>query len=117
MVTLLALLTQTPVPAPSFDYITPILNVGMVGVLLLLLATETLFITVKSHKREVTAKNDEITRLREDNAELKGALREATDTYVTDVLPTLTRALDAERELVDLRRDEASERRRRGPKP
>lgn len=44
--------------------------------------------------------------------ELKGALREGNAVYTGQVIPVLTRVLDAERELVDLRRDEQFARRR-----
>jgi hypothetical protein len=51
--------------------------------------------------------------LERDVEELKGTLREANAVYTQQVIPTLTRVLDAERELVDLRREEQAERRRR----
>ena len=103
------LLAQAAAP----DMLGPILNVGLVGVMLLLLATETLFITVKSHKREMAAKDAEVARLVADKAEMKAALDGANDIITTQVIPTLTRVLHELQESTELRRDELSERRRR----
>lgn len=72
----------------------------------------------KAHEEErerlVASHTSTVDRLTNENVELKAGLKEASAVYTQQVIPTLTRVLDAERELVDLRRDEAAERRRRG---
>lgn len=101
-------------PASSFDWLGPIAGTGMVGIFLLLtilrikiMPTYVFDDAKKEWERERTA-------LEKDIDELKVTLREANTVYTTQVIPTLTRVLDAERELVDLRREEQAERRRKG---
>lgn len=71
----------------------------------------------KAHAEEVAglkaAHAAEVQRYEAEKAELKGGLKDAQSVYTQQVIPTLTRVLDSERELVDLRREEAAERRRR----
>jgi hypothetical protein len=69
--------------------------------------------TVSEHEALMKEKDEQITKLEADKDELKGSLREANGVYTTQVIPTLTRVLDAERELVDLRRQEQQNRWRR----
>lgn len=99
---------------PGFDYIGPIAGTGIVGIVLLMVIFRVKIMPTYVHDDAKKEWERERTALEHDVEELKGALREANSVYATQVIPTLTRALDAERELVDLRRDEQQERRRRG---
>ncbi len=92
----------------------PILSTGVVGVVLLMIIFRIKLIpsyVLDDSKKTWDAERE---RLITENAELKEGLKEANLVYTQQVIPTLTRVLDAERELVDLRREEAIERRRRG---
>lgn len=123
--------SETPAPSPSesggsgggstTDLITqvigPILGTGLVGAFLIMVLFRIKIMPTYVYDQAKVLWDDERTRLMTENAELKTGLKEANLVYTTQVIPTLTRVLDAERELVDLRRDEAAERRRRGPGP
>lgn len=114
--------SPSPVPAPSgsleglrgaFDIVGPIAGTGLVGALFLMVLFRYKLMPTYVHD---DYKVDAAKRLEEKDGtigELKEALREANAVYTAQVIPTLTRVLDAERELVDLRRDEQSDRRRR----
>jgi hypothetical protein len=132
---------EIPPPAPSdtgtdiganIDFVTqvlgPILGTGLVGALFLMVLfrikimptyvydqAKTAWDTV--HDQAKIAWDAERTRLIDEVADLKLGVKEQNKVYTEQVIPTLTRVLDAERELVDLRRDEAAERRRRGLQP
>ncbi len=111
-------LAQTPVPATpdklAFDWIVPIAGTGLVGVFLLMIVFRLKIMPTYVYEDAKKEWDRERTALEKDIDELKSTLREANGVYTTQVIPTLTRVLDAERELVDLRRDEQAERRRRG---
>lgn len=115
-----------------FQILGPVLGTGLVGSLFLMLLFRIKIMPTYVYDRaevawqqererleqervdERTRSDGERARLEAENGELKNALKDANKVYTEQVIPTLTRVLDAERELVDLRRDEAAERRRRG---
>jgi hypothetical protein len=101
-------------PEKAFDWIGPIAGTGMVGVFLLMTLLRIKIMPTYVHDDAKTEWERQRLALEKDVDELKATLREANTVYTTQVIPTLTRVLDAERELVDLRRDEQAERRRRG---
>lgn len=110
----------TPAPAPSESLsveqalFRTLIAAGPVGVFFIAVLFKFKIMTVSEHNTAVSSWDRERATLEKDNEELKAALREANAVYTQQVIPTLTRVLDAERELVDLRRDEQAERRRRG---
>lgn len=105
-------------PGTNYDLITqiigPILGTGLVGALFLMVLFRIKIMPTYVFDQAKTQWDEERGRLTAENADLKQGLKDANKVYTEQVIPTLTRVLDAERELVDLRRDEASERRRRG---
>jgi hypothetical protein len=113
--------TPAPVPPPSSaepksvsDAVLQMLvAAGPVGVFFLMVNFKFKLMTVSEHEALMKEKDEQITKLEADKDELKGSLREANGVYTTQVIPTLTRVLDAERELVDLRRQEQQNRWRR----
>lgn len=121
----LALVVEPPAdttaePASSdllLQIVGPILGTGLVGALFLMVLFRIKIMPTYVHDEAMKRWDDERTRMQADIDEGKQALKDANAVYTQQVIPTLTRVLDAERELVDLRRDEASERRRRGAGP
>lgn len=115
-----------------FNVVGPVLGTGLIGSLFIMLIFRIKIMPTYVHddalqdwtdererlEKERTDERERTTaersRMEAENAELKLALKDANKVYTEQVIPTLTRVLDAERELVDLRRDEAAERRRRG---
>lgn len=115
-----------------FQVVGPVLGTGLVGSLFLMLLFRIKIMPTyvyddalkdwkeererleKERVDERERTSAERQRLESENTELKSALKDANLVYTKEVIPTLTRVLDAERELVDLRREEAAERRRRG---
>lgn len=91
---------------PTFDYLAPILSTGLVGVILLMILFRIKIMPVYVFDNAKIEWERERDNLLSDKAELKDALKDANSIYTTQVIPTLTRVLDAERELVDLRRSE-----------
>lgn len=133
--------SPTPAVPPSglvetadfvFNVVGPVLGTGLIGSLFIMLIFRIKIMPTyvyddaekewqqererleKERMDERVRTDAERGRLEAENGELKGALKDANKVYTEQVIPTLTRVLDAERELVDLRRDEAAERRRRG---
>jgi uncharacterized protein YecE (DUF72 family) len=105
------------------DWIAPILSTGVVGVILLMILfrykiqpTYVLEDAKKEWERERAAIEvrhaEERRHDQEDVVELKRSLREGTEVYTHQLIPLLTRLLDSERELVELRREEARRRNR-----
>jgi uncharacterized protein YecE (DUF72 family) len=105
------------------DWIAPILSTGVVGIILLMILfrykiqpTYVLDDAKREWEREraaIEARHAEERRHdQEDVVELKRSLREGTEVYTQQVIPLLTRLLDSERELVELRREEARRRNR-----
>lgn len=130
---------QSPEPAPTppadqgiagtVEFVTrvigPILGTGLIGALFLMIIFKIKIMptwiydkAVADHEKAMEQLRAdhaaEVARLEADKVELKGSLKDAQSVYTEQVIPTLTRVLDSERELVELRRDEAAERRRRG---
>lgn len=97
--------------------IAPIFGTGIVGALFLMVLFRIKIMPTYVHDEAKADWEKERAKLEADNAELKASLREANEVYTQQVIPTLTRVLDAERELVELRREEAAERRLRGNQP
>ena len=91
---------------PAFDYLAPILSTGLVGVVLLMILFRIKIMPVYVFDNAKIEWERERDNLLLDRVELKEALKDANAIYTTQVIPTLTRVLDAERELVDLRRVE-----------
>jgi uncharacterized protein YecE (DUF72 family) len=105
------------------DWIAPILSTGVVGVILLMIlfrykiqptyVCEDAKAEWERERAAIEARHAEERRHDlEDIVELKRSLREGTEVYTQQVIPLLTRLLDSERELVELRRDEARRRNR-----
>lgn len=113
---LLTVAGVAPEPATAkegFDWIGPIAGSGLVGIFLLMTILRIKIMPTYVHDDAKDEWERQRLALEKDIDELKSTLREANNVYTTQVIPTLTRVLDAERELVDLRREEQAERRRR----
>lgn len=89
-----------------FDFITPFLNVGLVGVLLLMFVLRKGIVpewvlkqAEERHKAEIEAKDADIK-------ELKEMVKQGTDLYNTQVVPAFTRSIDVNREYLDLLREQ-----------
>lgn len=91
---------------PAFDYLAPILSTGLVGVILLMILFRIKIMPVYVFDNAKIEWERERDNLILDITELKSTIKDANSIYTTQVIPTLTRVLDAERELVDLRRTE-----------
>lgn len=110
---MLRLLAQAK-PDAGVDWIGPLAGTGLVGILYVMTLLRIKIMPTYVYDEAKKAWDLERARYEADVAELKAALRSAHEVYTRDVIPTLTRVLDAERELVELRREEQVERRRRG---
>lgn len=104
-----------PVVSPTFDFVAPILSTGMVGILLLMIIFRIKIMPTYVHDAAKVEWERERLDLQSDITELKLTLKDANGVYTQQVIPTLTRVLDAERELVDLRRNERMTQMSRGP--
>lgn len=89
----------------NLDFITPFLNVGLVGVLLLMFVLRKGIVpewvlkqAEERHKEELAAKDADIK-------ELKQMVKDGTDLYNTQVVPAFTRSIDVNREYLELLRD------------
>jgi hypothetical protein len=91
---------------PTVDYLAPILSTGMVGIILIMILFRIKIMPVYVFDNAKLEWERERDNLLLDISELKLALKDSNAIYTTQVIPTLTRVLDAERELVDLRRTE-----------
>ena len=102
----------------SFDFITPFLNVGLIGVLLLMFVLRKGIVpewvlrqTEERHKTELEAKDADIK-------ELKEMVKQGTELYNTQVVPAFTRSIDVNREYLELLREgEAQRPPKRTPRP
>lgn len=104
-VTILALTSLVAVATePAFDYLAPILSTGLVGVILLMILFRIKIMPVYVFDSAKIEWERERSSLLLDIVELKTTIKDANTIYTTQVIPTLTRVLDAERELVELRR-------------
>lgn len=91
----------------SFSFITPFLNVGLVGVLLLMFVLRKGIVpewvlkqTEERHATELAARDADIK-------ELKDMVRQGADLYNTQVVPAFTRSIDVNREYLELLRETA----------
>lgn len=91
----------------SLNFITPFLNVGLVGVLLLMFVLRKGIVpewvlrqAEERHKAELVAKDADIK-------ELKEMVKQGTDLYNSQVVPAFTRSIDVNREYLELLRDGA----------
>lgn len=89
----------------QFDFVTPFLNVGLVGVLLLMFVLRKGIVpewvlkqAEERHKTELEAKDADIK-------ELKELVRQGTELYNTQVVPAFTRSIDVNREYLELLRE------------
>lgn len=104
----------------SFDLVTPFLNVGLVGVLLLMFVFRkgivpewVLRSAEERHKLEIDAKDKDI-------AELKLMVKDGNELYNTQVVPAFTRSIDVNKEYLEYLREAAPPQRpaaRRAPRP
>jgi hypothetical protein len=78
----------------------------MVGVILIMILLRIKVMPTYVHEDARTEWERERGNLQADIADLKATIKDANSVYTTQVIPTLTRVLDAERELVELRRSE-----------
>ena len=97
---------QNDLTGPLFDYIGPIVSTGMVGIILLMILLRVKIMPTYVHDDAKTAWERERSDLRADISELKQTLKDADAVYTQQVIPVLTRVLEAEKELVDIRRAE-----------
>lgn len=99
-------------PSVGGEVVRTLISAGPVGVFLLMLLfrykVQPTYVCEDAKKEWERERSD----LKADVASLKADLADATSVYTTQVIPTLTRVLDSERELVELRK--AEERRNRG---
>jgi hypothetical protein len=102
----LLLASITVATDPTIDYLAPILSTGMVGIVLIMILFRIKIMPVYVFDNSKIDWERERDNLLLDIAELKLALKDANSVYTTQVIPTLTRVLDAERELVEIRRSE-----------
>jgi hypothetical protein len=105
------------------EWLAPILSTGAVGVILLMILFRYKIMPTyvyEDFRRECEREREalEVRHAAErhqdqvDIADLKRSLQEGTEVYTRQVIPLLTRLLDSERELVELRREEARRRNR-----
>lgn len=97
-----------------FDFIAPIISTGMVGIFLLMVLFRFKIMPTYVHEDAKREWERERTALEADKAELKRAVTEAQSVYTEKVIPTLTRILDNEQELVAIRRAEQARRQQGG---
>lgn len=110
-----ALLQDVPTLAatadgPTFDWVGPIAGTGMVGIFLLLVILRIKIMPTYVYDEAKADWERERQEMKESLEDARRALQDGNKVYTEQVIPTLTRALDAERELLDLRRQEAQRR-------
>ncbi len=107
---LVALAEVVVASSNPFDYLAPILSTGIVGVMFLMVLFRIKI--MPTYVYEDAKKEWERERLGKDAdiAELKRAVQDAQAVYTEKVIPTLTRILDNEQELVAIRRAEQNRR-------
>ena len=96
--------------AAPFDVITPIVSTGLVGVFLLMMIFRIKIMPTYVYEDAKREWERERGDLRSENDYLKKVVLDANGVYTQQVIPTLTRVLDAERELVEIRRLEQTRR-------
>lgn len=104
---------------PASAFVGPIAGTGIVGVVFLMVIQRWKIMPTYVYDEAKVVWDQERARILEEKqriiAELLDAregLKEANAVYTQQVIPTLTRVLDAERELLDLKREEQASRRR-----
>lgn len=105
-VALLAVEEVTAEGGNPLNYAAPILSTGVVGVFLLMIIFRIKIMPTYVYEDAKAEWERERAQQRADTEELKRALDEANKVYTSQVIPTLTRILDNEKELVALRRAE-----------
>lgn len=103
--------TDQTVTGVSNIVISTLTGAGSVGAFLLMVLFRFKIMPTYVHDDAKESWDREREGLEKSVEELKNALKDANLVYTSQVIPTLTRVLDAERELVDLRRDEQASRR------
>jgi hypothetical protein len=95
---------------PSWDSVTPFLNVGITGVVLLMVLFR------KGIVPEWSLRDAErrITQLEARNGDLEDRLRDSTNLMMTQVMPVTTRAVDVTADLLDHLEGERGRRGDRG---
>ena len=89
-----------------FDVITPIVSTGLVGVFLLMMIFRIKIMPTYVYEDAKKEWERDRVDLKAENDYLKKVILDANGVYTQQVIPTLTRVLDAERELVEIRRIE-----------
>lgn len=90
-----------------FDFITPFLNIGLVGVLLLMFVLRKGIVPEWVLKQTEERHREELARKDADIEELKKTVAEGTKLYNDQVVPAFTRSIDVNREYVELLRRQA----------
>jgi hypothetical protein len=110
-----------PAGGPSWDSVTPFLNVGITGVVLMMV----LFRKGIVPEWSLREAEDRIAKLETRNSDLEDRLRDSTNLMMTQVMPVTTRAVEVTADMLDHldgergRRDDRSDRydRRDDPPP
>lgn len=98
---------DTVATSNPFDFITPFLNVGLVGVLLLMFVLRKGIVPEWVLKQTEERHQQELSRKDADIEELKRMVAEGTKLYNDQVVPAFTRSIDVNREYVELLRRQA----------
>ena len=93
-----------------FDFLGPIISTGIVGVLFLMVLFRIKVMPTYVHEDAKKEWERERSEKDADIAELKASLSKANEVYTDKIIPTLTRLLDSEQELLALRRQEQARR-------
>jgi hypothetical protein len=104
--TILSVGADQTTSAQVFDYLGPILSTGMVGVILLMILFRIRIMPTYVHDDAKVEWLRERSDLQADIADLKATLKDANTVYTQQVIPVLTRVFEAEKELVEIRRNE-----------
>lgn len=102
--------TSTTGLITPFNFVTPIVSTGIVGIILLMLIFRIKIMPTYVYEDAKKEWERERGDLQGENAYLKKVVQDANGVYTQQVIPTLTRVLDAEKELVEIRRLEQTRR-------
>lgn len=116
--TLLFLASSVPAdPSPTgsstLDTITPFLNLGIVGLMIIMFISRKGIVPEWVLKEAEARHEREMAKKDEDIAELKRLVADSTRLYNDQVVPAFTRSIDVNREYVELLREERERPRRR----
>lgn len=100
----------TTATGDPFNFVTPIVSTGVVGVILMMILLRIKIMPTYVYEDAKKEWERERGDLQGENAYLKKVVQDANGVYTQQVIPTLTRVLDAEKELVEIRRLEQSRR-------